>query len=531
MNTLAARYTVVCALAALLMLGGCAYGNQIEKGDAYLEQGQLEEALHAYQSAQQIDPDAPEAHDKIAQTRERLADDYCARGEAFLAQNDLFSAIGATSKAYEFHAQSRCVAALVERVSERGEREADAANSRDDWGYALAIFEAISEHIPPKRTIFGQKASAARAAWTDVLLAGAREAEDADLEGLALLYWGKAFQLSSLAEARVRFTALRQKLRAGSIYLARVDGDRDSEAFGVIAASLAPPPASTLRIETQKSDAKIDAEVEVTLSAPTFETSQNSRSESLTYQSGTRMVKNHAYDRAQNDLTSEERQLVTYQRDRSRAQSELERARNAVARQEPSDTKTYAEYALDRAQADAERARDKVATQRDRVQYARENLAATEPYVEEPVYRTLQYAITTHYRSAVSIAAVHIEHRDGRAAIQGVYTLHSAHQDDAHRAYPEAGLGADPLMLASERDLRARIFADAVEPIAREIEKSFEGWRDGILKRGIEAETNRERVDIYVKYILTNPNSVDREVGVSLPILTGIPDALEILRP
>src|SRR5690554_2394769 len=117
MNTLAARYTVVCALAALLMLGGCAYGNQIEKGDAYFEQGQLEEALHAYQSAQKIDPDAPEAQEKIAQTRERLASDYCARGEEFLGANDLFSAISSTSKAYEFQAHSRCVGELVEQIS------------------------------------------------------------------------------------------------------------------------------------------------------------------------------------------------------------------------------------------------------------------------------------------------------------------------------------------------------------------------------------------------------------------------------
>lgn len=531
MNTLPARFARLFALAALLLLAGCAYGNHIKRGDAHFEQGQLEQALQAYQSARKIDPDAPEANAKIAQTQRLLADNYCADGQALLDANDLFSAIDATSKAYEFRAQNPCVDALVDRVSAHAERDAQAAHTRNDWGYALAIFEAVSQQIPPARTSFAHKASATREAWSQNLQAGAQQAEDDALAGLALLYWGKAFALSGDPSARQRFLALRQQVRAGLAYRAHVDGERTSQAFPAIAAALASPRASTLHIETRKPEPgdKFDARLNFTVSAPTFETRERTRLDSLTYQSGTRMVKNYDYDHAQADLTDEERQLVAYQRDLSRAQAQLERDRNAVARQQPSESKSYADYALERAQSAADRARENVDAQRDRVQHARERLAATEAYVEEPVYRTLQYAVTTHFRSATSILAIRLESSDEGAALDKTYTLYAEHADETHQAYPEAGLSADPLLLASESDLRAQLFADAVGPITQALEERFQRWRDMTLTQGLEAASDRERIDRYVRYILSDPNAVGRDVGTALPNLSGIPDAIEIL--
>lgn len=534
MYKMISRAALTYILAALLALSGCAYGKHIKQGDSFFERGEYERALASYEAAYKLDPDDPEASDKIRQTRTRLAEHYHAAAEGALAEDDLFAAIDAASKAYKFLPSSGRVDQLIHRISTRADEVGAAAAEQQSWAYTLALFEAVSEQLPPKRSAFAQKATQTRARWSEELQLGARDAEEHEQLGLAALYWAKSLQLSGDRTARQRLHAMRQQLAERHRYHAYLQGDADDAGYKVVASAITGAnKANALHLSTRKTDAdpKIDAFIHVGVTEPTFETRRSARGESLTYQSGTRMVKNPAYHRAQDDLIDEERRLVDYQKELSDAQYELDYYRTEYAKMDPASVSAYAEQDLTRAQKKVDSARDKVDAQREDVQHAREKLAVTDQLLEEAVYRDLRYTVTTHTRHATNSVQIRIEHADNRPKLEKVFRLELAASDDEHRAYPEAGLAGDPLTLPSDGQLRASLFSDAAAPVMQVIGDSFEGWRQKLVQKALQAPSDRERVDFYVSYVLTDPTAVAADVAQELTSMTGIPDAVEVLRP
>ena len=63
---------VLCILWVLLVLGGCAFGRHMDKGDAAFASRDYETALKEYSAAAKLDPESPEARDKVLLTREKL---------------------------------------------------------------------------------------------------------------------------------------------------------------------------------------------------------------------------------------------------------------------------------------------------------------------------------------------------------------------------------------------------------------------------------------------------------------------------
>jgi hypothetical protein len=525
---------IALIFAFCVALAGCAYGEHIDRGDAYFQQGQYQRALTEYQAARKLDPESPEAAAKIHAAREKLVGKYAQDVEKSLAAGDLLGAVYATASAYEQLPRSPLVADMIDDVSARADEEAANYRRQNDWANTLVVYHTVSENLPPKRTEFAQKAAQVRSTWAAELEARAKEAEANNLDGLALLKWAKAYHLAGGAMARARRDALRTELAEAYRYLAVLDGDQGDDAYQIVAARLAATRTpGTLVVRTQKpADADaIDAGVYIEISRPRFETERSRRTEFARYQSGTRQVENPFYARAQDDVIDEERRLLERQKDVARYQADVERYRGYVQDEGPSpNTSTGAEQSLYNAENRLERAREQVIDQRERVLRAKEELADTDQFKVEPVYRDHQFTVTTHTRVAAATVEAEIRHSDDRKPIHVSSKVYARASDDAHPAQSIANVPENPLNLPSDAALAGKLFEDAVAPVARAISDSFEAWRALLLTQAGAAGAVQELANTYAIYVLTNPGYCDPKVVADLTDITGIPDPVEVLR-
>lgn len=534
MKSYAIRTLVFSLFAALLVLSGCAYGKHIDKGDEYFQQGQYEQALTEYEAAHKLDPDEPEANQKIHQAQIELVGVYAERVDAALDASDLPGAVAAAATAYDRLPHNPAVGQIMDKVSARGDQLAATALEQQSWAYALSTYEMISNELPPQRTAFAQKAAEVRAEWTQQLKKRAATAEAEKQSGLAALYWAKAVQLSADDEAAGHSRTLQAELGDTYQYLIYLNGDSRDPGYQSVASQLAVPiPQNSLVIESERpaKSATLGASVLVKVSRPNFQTKSRTRTETTRYQSGTKQVQNPRYASAREDVTYEEGQLVKKQEDLSRYQKDVDDDRAWVAKEGPSPgTSTSAEQSLSRSQSSLDRARSAVDRQRRKLQRTRETLARTEQFVEEPVYRDLNYTITTKTRVATANVSITVEHPDGRKRIAFNTDLATSASDDSHRAYPQANIAEDPLRLPPDADLATLLHNGAADPVWTTITQSFAGWRDTLRAQAAQASSDPERANFYAIYVFTAPSSVDPDVLADLKELTGIPDADRVLK-
>ena len=283
--------------------------------------------------------------------------------------------------------------------------------------------------------------------------------------------------------------------------------------------------------KSAKSSTPIVAELTISSGRPTFRTDRSSITRTKDYVSGTRQVENPSYANRQRDLEREERDLYRYEDDLMKAERDVDRYSDQVMREgDTPNVSTGAEQSLSRARSDLERARDNVERARDRVRRATEQLRDTPPTIEEDVYDTLEYNVTTHTRTASVSLEFIVHHEDeAREDISVPLTPSVSASDEEHRAYPIADVPEDPLDLPPDATLESQLYTIAVNEAFRTADQSFQSHRQKLLSDAFAETDLGRRLHLYVVYIITDPANVDQRVLDEIYSVRGIPNAHVLL--
>ncbi|WP_428263358.1 hypothetical protein [Haliangium sp.] len=529
-----ARFALFLLLA--WSIGACAYGRHIERGDQAYAQGDYEAALNEYEAAQAKEPDSEEAQQKIAATKEKLASVYSEEVARALAANEHLAAADAAQRASIRLPDNPVTYELVEQVATATLAHAKALEDQQSYAPALALYEGLAVRLPSQAGKAQPRITAVRHRWAATLSERGAAAALAGRVGDAALLYTKAATLSDAPEHAARAEALRAQILREYVYVVAL-GAAKTPGEQYVMAGLAKtelPPA--MRLESVgagsgEENGRVSATLTLAVGAPRFDVESSSRTETATFQSGTRQVENPFYDNRRRDVERAERDVLDAENDVTRYESDVARYEEAVAREgDTPNTSTGAEQSLSRARSDLESARRRVTDRRRQLQRAREALADEPQFREEPVYADLAYTVITQTQLAEAEFSARVGHGDGRTDIEVVRTLDAQASDDSHPAQPTAGVPEDPLELPPRDDLVVALYHQALELSWAMIDQSFGQWRQALLSKALAAPTDDERVDGYVIYLLTDPAApVPTPVPVDLGALRGIPDAEALL--
>lgn len=519
---------LILALLSILFASGCAYKNHIKRGDALYTQGNYEQALYQYEAALQKRPNNKDAQYKVEATRQAFIEQLSADTIAYLNEQNYVAALNAAFTLENRFPELPAVRQLVRDVSARIQSDAKSSSDRAEWAKALDTYLIAYDAFPEDRQAIEPELQYIKTTWYNELDKAAKEAESKGHTGDALLLHAQASQLQPNPQSVAKRDELQARLLNESLFQIKLSGRGDR--FNRVASSLLNLQGlSQNLVFFKEAKQQPDATLAINVGRPSFSTQRSNSQRYKDYISGTRLVENPQYINRQNDLEREQRDLFRYEDDLSRAERDVDRYMDQVAREgDTPGVSTGAEQSLSRAQSDLERARDNVDRARRRVRDAERQLNDTPPNIEEDVYSTLEYSVTTHTRLAKMSLDLRMTDPQGEELVQSFRPALSA-SDETHRAYPIADIPEDPLDLPSDASLETQLFSSAINSSFSTANTTFQKHRQAVLADAFAQQDQGLRVHHYVIYILMDPSSVDQRVLDEIADLRGIPDAAGLL--
>ena len=513
-----------------LLLGGCAYKQHLSRGDKLYSQGKYEEALKEYEAAREVNPEGKGALRKIEETKGQLLGTWTDKAKAELAAENYLAALELAGKLMEKLSQDEEVKRFVGKLVRKSTVAADGQVAKGEFAGGLAIYDAQAQHLPAHRESANQKAGEIRELWAKQLEAQARAAEKAKHSGDALLLWAKAAQMVANDERNERQAALRAELVKAQTYtiLPSIQGRGGADVLARLTQKSGPALMTVL--PAGKSVRKPQARVTLKLRGPKFSKKKSTHSKSARYQSGNRQVENPSYRGRQSDVTRAERAVLGREEEVTKQQQYVEKYTADVQREGATpNVSTGAEQNLTNAKSRLEAARRGLTDERRQLQRARETLAKTQQFREEPVFSNYDFTVTRHHLTGTLSAKGTIKHSDGRPPVEigGDQSLEET--DDTHPPQPIAKVAEDPLTLADRADITAKLYDRLAAKTHAALVQSFEQHRTALLEKAQAESETAAKVDLYVKYVLTDPTRVPEHVVTTLVELRGIPDVIGII--
>lgn len=526
------RTLLLIALLSLLLTTGCAYKNHIKQGDALYAQGNYEAALTQYEAALERRPKSEDARRRLEDAQNALIAQLSAETYALLDEKNHPAALDAAIALENRLPNFPAVQALLRDVSGRIQADAESASQRSEWARALDLYMLTYDAFPEDRATLDPRIQSVKSTWHAELTQAAQNAETLGNQGDALLLHAQAAQLLLKPQNVAKRDELHARLLSESIYPCSLRGR--GEIYDHVSSQLTGLGGLSQNIQfikSAKSSTPIAAELTISSGRTKFRTDRSTLTRTKDYVSGTRQVENPSYANRQRELEREERDLYRYEDDLMQAERDVDRYADQVAREgDTPGVSTGAEQSLSRARSDLERARDHVERARDRVRRATEQLRDTPPTIEEDVYSTLEYNVTTHTRTAYVSLEFVVRHEDeAREDISIPITPSVSASDEEHRAYPIADVPEDPLDLPPDATLESQLYTIAVNEAFHAADQSFQAHRQKLLAEAFAETDLGKRLHLYVVYIITDPANVDQRVLDEIYSVRGIPNAHDLL--
>ena len=514
----------------VLCVVGCAYGKHIDRGDELMTKGHYDQALSQYEAALALDPEEIEAQIKVSEAKSALIRQSTGETRALLDGGDYVGAILSARALYDRLPDASPVDTLMRDVASRTKQAADHHAEQEQWADSLSLMQALYEHFDGERAELDPRINEVRSTWAASLRVRAEEAEQAGHFGDALLLHAKANSLVMDPASVAKRDELHARLIDTHAYRVALNG-RGKEAHEVIGRLLGQRLAqNVVMTDAASKDDSSQVMVHVEVAPAQVDLQRSTSMRAVRYKSGTRQEPNPSYQRYQDDVIREERDLHRYEDDLSSAERDVSRYQMQVDREAPSpNTSTGAEQSLSRAQSARERARDHVDRARNRVLRSKERMHNTDPMIEVDVFSNLDYVVTHYDLLATSQIELRVLHEDGRPPIVVREPLGRRAQDDEHAEHAIAGVRADPLDLPPEQDLVDTMWGDGVTLTMGAIGQSLQAKRADLLQEAFALQDDGARAHLYVVYILLDPRQVDPQVVAELASLRGIPDSVKVL--
>lgn len=524
-------------LVCILFLVGCTHSRALKRGDALFESGQYEAALVAYEEALEARPESEEAVAGIRAARAEVVRLRLAEAERWLAEGDVLAALVEWSGASQVSGSYPEVQEFRMKLLQQAIESAEAGLSRGDFSYSLRVYEKYSETALSTQYDFAGKHDEVSQIWAAKLYETGLGARKDGHEARALLLFGKA----ALLDEDPLYQAERDRvwLHVRSQLLYRVQVWEESVANTVnlwTAPEIGAVDSPYVQLIRDGVEQEVDANVYVQPLHISFDYRQLPRTESVEYQSGTRILSNPEYEnlerqvyQAESRLMQAERRATDEQREVGRYQVELERARE---RERTSNNDTQSRSALSRlekAQRDLERAYDDVQHRRREVQRLRDRIYRTERFIEEPVYSLYSYSVMMYRVKGLVDVDVRVEHMDGRRPVVMSKRLSIEYSDEEYDAHPMIGLSRKYLELPTDQAIEEQLRRAAAEKVMEAIGESFDGYRASFLERARASDEASARVDALVRYVVLAGRSAAAAATQEIHELEGISDARQVL--
>lgn len=516
-------------LLLLLQLGGCATSIHAVRGDDAFLDGDLEIALAQYQLALKEEPDSKEIAAKIQTIRGLLVAKYTEQVRSALLEVDFLGALAAVRKAKHHLPDDPLIHPIITEAAQATLVHAKHLHQQKSYAEVLRLHEALAETAPSEawksRAFFDE----VKREWSAILLERAASVESAfpPRKEEALLLYAKAAQLTGDATLRQRRDALRKEVLDTWKYMVHIHPESAPEIRLSIARYARGTPLHVVSSPDDK-----DATASFFLENVMIERKEGN---------GTRTTR---YSTGETDMPNPDRVVFAYElalelmilAGLNQAVSDWEhKLRELTQPVQPTEDKKTPEKSekppsLSQAKAKlktATSARDK---QREKVEKIREKFEKEPKTNQIQEYGHATYPVKTETFFAEALLSLRIEHEDGRNPIIISEKLLSRRSDEAHDAVPQAGLPEDLLVLPPREVLFQEIHGQALVLAQTAIDKSFEQWRQELLIEARQAETEENRVESYVAYILTGLAQSKPEQQESIPTLLGILDAARVLR-
>lgn len=507
---------------ALALTLGCAWKGYVERGDALLAVHDYDAAAAQYEKALQLRPGDAEIASKLEQARTGQVEQRAAQARDAIAAGDELRAIALAAEAFALLPSHTRTVALIDEVVTAADGKAKQLGAAGQFAAAMQLYDAILHGLPSATARVQAEVDSLAQAWVAQLSAAADAAAAAGRPATELLYRSKITAL--LGDGQAQRDAVRQQLEAAQRYVVRVAVKGKDTGTQTVALALLGRHAPSL-LEVVSDDAKPAATLTLELGKPKFDDDQRSRQESVQYQSGTQQVPNPFYKSAQDDVLDEERRLVERENEVTTQQQYVAQYQGDVAREgDTPGVTTGAEQNLYNAENRLEAAQRAVVDQRNAVMRAKEKAASTPQTTDEPVYSTHTYAITTHVRTASVQVRAKLEHGDGRPPLTIDQVLSVSAEDDTHGAQSVAGIGENPLDLPSKDELAGRLYGEAVPLVGTVIAQSFADHRQALLGQASGAADAGERLELLMRYVISDPRQVDAQIIAEVLALSGVPD-------
>ncbi len=392
-------------LSLVWVVAGCGGASaHIVRGDQLAKIGLHEEALNEYQLAAKEKPNDPEATQRINQTKKLMAQNANEGGRLALESKDYPLAINAFKRAIELDATQDVFRQNLKQAVLGVVSEARQVVQKGEFENGISKIKAVLSEVPGDPTA-QQALTEAESAWAEKLLETAKHDEQRGLYGNALIALVKLrLMRGAYQDSLAHENACREKLIQSADYAVRLAPNRVAGPLRVgtdqVMVLLRGQKAEKCPIFTWIDGENSRLTLNVALQAVSISLKSVNSPAQQKYQSGVRKVDNPKHQEIKTAIKQGRERATELNALLKKDEQDVEQIRQAFADAGPDEDDAALRDRFSEAQEHLADRRAELIRAKDQELQLRDELTRTPRKLDEPVFDTHTYQITTVTRTA-----------------------------------------------------------------------------------------------------------------------------------
>lgn len=556
----------VCFLvAAVPLLGGCAFQKAIDAGHALVEARQYRAALAEYERALRLDEDSAEARSLIAQIvpyaldeaqadmqaelgegdyeaamkhvayvrrydgarAEKLASTVAAvmrtNVEALMARGDMLGAYPLAVRAGKLFSGMEGLDGVFSRLRAHFIAQSEQRALAGQYREALASLDVIEKNEPVMKETLAPRRAKIRGAWADTVVVKAAAAEAREELGVAAVHYARAFEIAGRDVDGDAMRRLIRVLRTDGAFNLAISYAGDARRRGSIAKLTSPRLTAIEGLTMAPGEDGASMIAHVHTGAASCAESYTTSSRSKDYVAGTRQVPNPAYAALSTDIDNQttEINLLTGKVSSKSAEvdrlerrlKQCERRRDGAQRdgRHPPPSCSDIQSQLSTATSEHGTLSSQLSAAESRLLSLTSQRASTPQTFTEDIIETFTYEVRHHTRRCGVALTAALEPAWSGAESHAIGGEGTA-RDDSHPGYSQYGIPHDSLSYSlSDGDLVAHADQRAASGLANLVKDKVGSYYRAMTDRafGLEAEDPAAAVDMLVAIVAAGRGHLD----------------------
>lgn len=508
------RLALIGLLAVTLALSGCAYHEALDRGDAWANAEQWEEALKEYRRANRLNPDGAEAVEGIGRAKRALSERSLDGARRSLSARDYVGAFTKINEARKLTPDLPAVEEASEAVTTMLLAEARDLLSGQAHSEGMALLDLLLFYRPEMSRPLEDTIAQASQDWAARLRAEASEAEAKGQLAVAFVLMAHAGVVSGEDADRQAQARLKSKVLDGQAFHVYLELSGDAERLGDINRRFNGHLARSRRyLRVVRRAEAPGAILKARVSNPSCAQTARAEVASHRYVSGTRQSPNPRHASLQDDLMRCERDLLRAEERVDDRFRDLQRAEDALARAE-SNRKPDDDLSSERREVSRRRdallsARRDARREREDLLRARERLNDEPAFREEDVISEFLYEIRVHTRRCEIVWEGTVSNARNADTETFREVQSAATSDRSHAAQVRFGIAEDTLRFPRSDDAMTQAADEAIaEALSLKALTRLSAHRQALITQAdaLAATDPAEATRLYVIAFLLEPD-------------------------